>query len=176
MTVTGAGFTPGDTVDLEATGVFTTAAVDPTGAFAAQAAAPLLGTINPAQQAVTLTATSETSGAVMASVQLNIATFAVATKPAQARPSKRVRFTFSGFAPGRPIFAHYVRGGKVRATTRFGTAAFPCGTLTAHARLYPASHPATGTYHVQFDSSRSYSSHTAQKLVATLRIFKTFVF
>jgi hypothetical protein len=174
MTVTGAGFTPGDTVDLSATGVFSTAPVDAGGQFAVLVTAPLLGKIGPAHHAFTLTATSESNPSLAAAAPFDVTTFAVSTKPAQARPSKRVRFSFSGFTPGRSIYAHYVHKGTVRATSHFGIAAPPCGTLSARERLYPGNHPATGLYHVQFDSRRHYSPSTAPKLLATLHIFKSF--
>jgi hypothetical protein len=176
MTITGAGYTPGDTVDVTATGVFGTAPVDAAGQFALAVKAPPLGTIAPSHQAFMLTATSEANPTVTAAALFNVATFAVTTKPPQARPSQRVRFLFSGFTPGKAIYAHYVRSGKVRATARFGVAASPCGTLTVRARLYPDNHPATGVYHIQFDSTRRYAAKTAHKLVATLRIFKSFTF
>jgi hypothetical protein len=175
-TITGAGFTPGDTIDLETTNsnLFTTAPVDATGAFSTQTPAPLLGTIDPAQQSFTLNAISEMTGAVLASTTIQVATFAALTKPSEARPSAKVRFTFSGFTPGRTIYGHYLRHGKVTATTRFGPAAFPCGTLTTKARMYPSEHPATGVYKIQFDSNRRFIKNTPQKLTGSLTIFTRF--
>jgi hypothetical protein len=174
MTIAGADFTPGDTVDLESSEVFQTAVVGPTGAFVVQAPVPVLGFIDPGEKAFTLTATSETTGTALASAGFLVANFAVSTRPAHARPTKKVHFTFSGFAPGRPVYGHFLLHGKLRVTRRYGRATGPCGTLKARAPLYPGRHPRFGVYRVQFDGSRRYSKRSTPRLVTVLDVFRTF--
>ncbi len=173
ITVQGTGLRPGDTVDLSATGVFETASVGASGRFAAQVAAPVLPASVPMQRRFTLAASSESVPELVARTQFTVTTLAVGTSPTRVTPTHRVRFTFSGFPPGRAIFGHYLRGGKLRATHRFGIASGPCGTLSTRAREFPSSHPVAGVYHVQFDSRRRYSRHTRPRVGASLIVFKT---
>jgi hypothetical protein len=176
MMITGAGFTPGDTVKLSSTAKVSlpAATVDATGAFATEITVPRLTPAGPGERQFTLTATSQADPTLSAAAPFMVANFAVATSPVQATPSTIVRYSFSGFVPGKPIFAHYVRGGKVRVTKRYGIAAAPCGTLKARARLFPGPHPHYGVYRVQFDSSRRYVSSTVPRLVGTLDVFRAF--
>ena len=41
---------------------------------------------------------------------------------------------FAGFAAGKPIYAHFLLGGRVRGNHRFGVAQGGCGTLTGPQR------------------------------------------
>ena len=72
-------------------------------------------------------------------------------------------WSFSGFAPGRTIFAHYTIDGRQVALQAFGTARGACGTLRTRAPLYPAT-PHHSSYPVQFDSVGSYSRRTTPKI------------
>ncbi|MGA2926842.1 MAG: hypothetical protein ABSG43_12755, partial [Solirubrobacteraceae bacterium] len=121
--------------------------------------------------AFTLTARSGVTGAP-AAARLRIATFAVTAKPTNAPLGVKVRFAFSGFAPGRAIYGHYLLGGKLRLTTRYGVAHGPCGTLAVRKALYPGPNPRYGLYQVQFDSRWRYTSSAVPKLVDELNIFK----
>jgi hypothetical protein len=131
---------------------------------------------HPGEDRFTLTAKSESTGANVTTALFRVTNFAVSTKPAKAKPTKRVRFTFSGFAPGKPIFGHFLLHGKLRVTHRYGKAGGPCGTLTTHSHLYPGRHIRFGLYKVQFDARKHYSKHNVPRLQTTLRIFKTFHF
>jgi hypothetical protein len=173
MTIAGTGFTPGDTVDLEAHDVFAAVTVGPAGSFLARAPVPPLAFSHPGDRRFRLTAKSE-STSIVAEAPFAVTNFAVSTSPGRAKPTQRVRFTFSGFAPGKPIFGHFVLRDKVRVTHRYGKAKSPCGTLTTGARLYPGRHVRFGYYHVQFDDRRHYSKHSVPRLETTLRIFRTF--
>jgi hypothetical protein len=170
MVVTGAGFTPGDSIDLSTpTGdAFGTATADVSGDFSVQMSAPTLPTVNPAAAAFALGATDETDGVTTASTTINVANLAVATNPAQAKPTKKVTWTFSGFTSGAEIYAHYLHGKKVTATTKFGRATGACGLLKTKAKFYPGK-AKYGSYNVQVDDSRHYSSKSLPHLDATLK-------
>jgi hypothetical protein len=171
MTITGAGFTPGDTVDVSGGTVFAEATVAADGSFAVATQAPILGTIDPATQSTTLTAT-DTDG-VTASIPVLSANLAVTATPSSVRHPDRtkVTFKFSGFTPGRHIYAYYLHNKKLVATQKFGTAAGACGTFSQKALLYPGGHPRYDQYKVAFESSSRYSKTALPQAVAKLSIF-----
>lgn len=170
MTVTGAGFTPGDSISLSSTagGAFSSATAGATGTFAINMAGPVLATINPAAATFVLQATDETDGTTTATTTFAAANLAVTTNPAEAKPSKKVTWSFSGFTGGAEIYAHYLHGKKVVATTKFGRAIGPCGVLKKKAAFYPG-HAKYDVYKVQIDDARRYLTHSLPRLVATLR-------
>ena len=180
VTITGSGWTPGDSVQLSSASgdLFGTAVVGSDGTFMATISGAGLRTVKPAQMTEVLNATDEgndTTGATAtgqtARIAFQIANLAIATNPAEAKPTKKVTFTFSGFSAGTPIYAHYLHRGKVVASQRFGTATGVCGTLKSRARLYPGGRPRYENYTVQFDDSARYSKGAVPKLVSSIRLF-----
>jgi hypothetical protein len=174
ITIAGAGFAPGDVIDLRAPGLFTTATVASNGGFVTRAPVPTLRFIAPGVKLFRLTASSEHSGASFGPLPFHVANFAVATKPAHAKPRATVSFRFSGFVGGRPIYGHFFLHGKLRASKRYGRAQGACGTLTAKSPLYPGRNPRFGTYKIQFDQSKRYRKRNRPRLVTSLHIFRTF--
>ncbi|HWF75338.1 MAG TPA: hypothetical protein VG186_18470 [Solirubrobacteraceae bacterium] len=170
MTVTGAGFGPGDMIDLTSNkgGAFGTTTAGPTGGFTITMPGPILPTVNPAAAAFVLTANDGTNAALTASTNFDAANLAVATNPLQAKPSKKVTWTFSGFIGGAEIYAHYLHGKKVTATTKFGRAQGPCGVLKKKAVFYPGK-AKYNSYKVQVDDTRRYSLKSLPHWIATLR-------
>ncbi|MGA2469103.1 MAG: hypothetical protein ABSG64_00245 [Solirubrobacteraceae bacterium] len=171
MTVNGAGFTAGDNVELQSTqgGAFGSAVVAAGGTFSATVTDPVLSTQAPGEQSFTLNATDETNAAT-ATTTFESANLAFATKPATAKPTKKVTWMFSGFTSGDSIYGHYLHGGKVRATKNFGTATGPCGVLTTKAKFYPGIAKYL-SYKLQVDDSAQYSASSTPSLVATLFTF-----
>jgi hypothetical protein len=172
MTITGTGFTPGETVDVSGGTVFATATANASGAFTATTKAPILGTVNPSAETTSLTATGETSQDV-AAVSVRSTNLAVQTSPGTVRNVRRdkVRFSFSGFTPGKHIYGFYMRGAfRMRAT--FGVASGPCGTLTQRALLFPGGRPRHDAYTVAFESSWRYSRTAFPKIAGKLDILR----
>ncbi len=169
MTVTGAGFTPGDSLDFTSDkgGAFGTATADAAGGFTISIPGPILPTVNPAAARFVLQATDKATGAT-ATAKFAAANLAVLTNPLQAKPSKKVTWTFSGFIPGAEIYAHYLHKNKVAARTKFGRAQGPCGVLKKKAVFYPGK-ARYDTYRVQVDDSRRYLAKTLPRWVATLK-------
>jgi len=169
MIVTGSGFTPTDSIDLSSNsgGAFGTATADVNGNFSVQMSAPTLSTVGPGAAAFVLEAMDETDGVTTATVTINVANLAVSTNPAEAKPTKKVTWTFSGFISGAAIYGHYLHGKKVTATKKFGTATGPCGLLKTKAEFYPGKSKYS-SYKVQFDDSRHYSSKSLPHLLGTL--------
>jgi hypothetical protein len=169
MTVTGQGFTPGGPVSLASNkgGAFGNATADASGNISLSMTGPTLPSLGPAAASFVLTATDETSGGT-ATTAFDAANLAVATNPLEAKPSKRVTWTFSGFTSGAEIYAHYLHKGKVAATTKFGRAQGACGTLRKKAVFYPGK-AKYSSYKVQVDDSRHYAAGTLPRWVATLK-------
>jgi hypothetical protein len=171
--VSGAGFTPGDTVLITTTGASVSGPIAAGGTFAATLPAPTLRHAGPGSSQFTMTARDATNGSAAASVTFSVANLAFRTIPASAAPGTRVRFSFSGFKPDAPIYGHYVLRGKVAATASFGRSEGSCGLLTTRGRLFPRLHPRFGRYKVQFDDSRSYHANAVPRIASSLTIRHT---
>jgi hypothetical protein len=170
VTMVGGGFTAGDPVHVTGTGVSATSTASAAGALRARFKAPILPTVDPASRRFTLTATDAFNPAATATTQIQVANLAVKPTPSFVRPTTRkVTFSFSGFTPGKHIYAHYLRK-KVLARSMFGKAKGPCGLLKQKARLYPGGHPHFKQYKVVIDNSKRYSRHSRPQLVATLTV------
>jgi hypothetical protein len=82
----------------------------------------------------------------------------VTLKPREARPSRRIRFTGSGFTDAAPIWAHYVYKGKVRRTVRMARKPRgDCGGFKVRRRQIPIRKPGLGNWTVQFDQSKRFA-------------------
>jgi hypothetical protein len=176
MTIVGNGFIPGDTVDISGTGVFATTIASPTGTIAVTTPAPILATINPASLNTALTAedTNFTTGqTITASTVVKSANLAALPTPDSVKNLRKdkVKFTFSGFTPGKNIYGYYIRK-KVVAKSKFGKATGACGQLTKRALLYPGGHPRFEQYTVAFESLSKYSKKANPLVVGKLNIFK----
>jgi hypothetical protein len=124
------------------------AAIDPMGALAGSVSAPFQAS---GQRLFTLSITDNTNPALAVSAQSLVTALDVHVTPANARPSRRVRFRGRGFTGGPAVYAHYVRRGKLRKTVQLATAAGPCGTFDVRRRQLPVKRPHTGRWMVQID-------------------------
>lgn len=170
MAVAGSGFTPGDSIDLSAGDTSGNATANSAGQFSELIPAPTLATSGAGAKKFTITAQDETAGTGSASTTVWVANLAFSTNPSVANPSKVVHFSFSGFKPGKVVYAHYLRGKKVVATQKFGRAKGICGLLKAKARLFPLHNPPSGTYKVQIDDSRTYHAKSLPRVDSSLQI------
>ena len=176
MTITGAGFGAGDSIELSGGTVFATGTADANGGFSITTNAPQLPTFKPTTGSTTLTVTdtNATTGAqATQTVAVTSANLAVSTSPPSVKniAKTKVTYTFSGFVPGTRIYGYYMRK-KVVATAMFGRAAGPCGTLTQRALLFPGGHPKNDQYKVAFESSSRYVKNIVPRVVGTLNILK----
>lgn len=176
VTVGGQGFTPGGAIALSATGVAASATADATGVFSARTTSPSLPFTGPGTRTITLTATDGTNAALTAATTFRVTTFAAATTPRRpTKPGSHVRWSVSGFAPGRSVYAHYVFGGHQRARVRLGTAARPCGTLRSpRIRAIPVNHPSTGIWTIQLDRFKAYRARKTGVIRGQVRVFRTY--
>jgi hypothetical protein len=171
MTITGSGFTPGDTIDVNGGDVSTTGTVGTNGVFTATAMAPILSTRGPGTLKTTLTATDETTGAAVVSTVVESANLAVdvSRTTVQNVRKDKVVFSFSGFEPGKRIYAFYIHG-RSRARARFNRTQGPCGTLRERALLYPGGRPRNDRYKVVFEDTSRYSATAFPRVTGQLQI------
>jgi len=178
LTVTGSGFDPGESVQIAGGTTVIDTTADATGSLTATGSAPELTTKAAGTRLTTLTATGfdpATGATTSASTQALSANLAVSTKPLSVPVNelskRKVTFTFSGFTPGKDIYGYYLRK-RVVATTRFGKATGPCGTLKHKAFLLPPGQSTTVRYGLVFESVARYSK-TAFPHVTALVQFLT---
>ncbi len=173
MVVTGTGYVPGDPVNVsDTTGTFDeNVTADATGAITATGPAPATYFSKPGEKPDVITATdySEDGNEYVGNAQTELSFVgASAAKTKRAHGLRALTFktkwTFSGFPEGKEIYAHYSFGKKTVARQAFGKAQGPCGLLTTHARLYPAT-PHHREYHLQIDSRKKYSPKASPRLV-----------
>lgn len=176
LAVAGQGFTPGGSVSVTATGLSASATADATGAFGATSTAPSLPFVGPGSRTFTLTAADAANPANTATTTFRVTSFAARTTPrSPSKPSTTVRWTVSGFPPGRSVYAHYVFGGHARARVRFGVAAKPCGTLRSpRIRAIPVSRPSVGEWTIQLDTHKSYRARKTGVIRGKVRVFRTY--
>ena len=79
-------------------------------------------------------------------------------RPKRAKPSRRIRFSGSGFTAQRAVWAHYLYKGKLRKTVRLVRRIDnPCGTFSVRRRQIPVKRPKLGRWRLQVDQQRRYS-------------------
>jgi hypothetical protein len=160
------GFRPGATVRVLVDG-----AEVASGARADAAGEVRLGLAAPEQQRgerrFTVTVADEADATQAASAEAWVTALAVRVRPRRGSPTRRVTFRGRGFTDlDRPVFGHYVRGGKVRRTVRLASrAAGPCGTFAVERRRLPFRRPAMGRWTLRVDQFPRYHSQPAGPFV-----------
>jgi hypothetical protein len=86
----------------------------------------------------------------------------VTLTPAEARPSRRVRFSGRGFIKAAPVWGHYLFRGKPRKTVQLSRRPKDaCGTFSVKQRQIPIFRPHTGRWVLQVDQQKAYSATPA---------------
>jgi hypothetical protein len=173
MTVTGSGFEPDVPVTITSSSgklsVQTTA--DASGDIDVSMQAPEPKFKQPVEKRETITATQQTSTSgvqIVGSTHAYFSTLGAEHGPTRKQDglkalTEKTNWTFSGFPVGKTVYAHYLVKGKQVAYQSFGKAPAPCGVFTVRRRLFPAT-PKQGTYHLQIDTSRTFTHNTAPKI------------
>ena len=167
ISLAGSGFTPNALVNVTVDGVTaaTNVPVDSGGNLPAGGTVPA-PLQEKGQRSFTITVTQQDDPAQTVSTTTLVTALAVHARPKKARPSRRIVWSGRGFTMDKPIWAHYVRGGKDRRTVRF--AARPhsaCGTFTVKARQFPFT-PRVGLWKVQVDQQHRWSRLPASPFVS----------
>ena len=136
LAMSGTAFTPGGQIAISgaATG---TAVADPLGVFRAEIVAPPVTGLGPRTVAVTATDVANPANTTTLRIKVVRAAFG-SNLPIAGRPEEMTTWRFAGFAPARPIYAHFVLEGRSRGDYRFGVAKGDCGTLTVRAPRIPS--------------------------------------
>jgi hypothetical protein len=166
VAIHGAGFRPGASVR-----VLLDSAEVASGVRADAAGEVQLGLPAPEQQRgerpFTVTVVDEADPAQAASAGTRVTALAVRVRPRRGSPTRRVTFRGRGFTDlERPVFGHYVRGGKVRRSVRMAPrSAGPCGTFKVERRRLPFRRPATGRWTLRVDQFPRYQAEPAGPFV-----------
>lgn len=160
ITLSGTGFAPSVPADIDIDGsrAISGAPVDGAGtlgpdpASPVQAPSPFIASKDRPFQIVAFQNGAPAATATSQATALN-----VGLSPRRARPSRAVTFRGRGFTGAGKVYAHYRFKGRTRRTVTFKPKG-PCGTFTAKKRQIPVSNPGTGTWTVQFDQQKKYSS------------------
>jgi len=170
LVVTGTTFTPLATVAIGGA-VVATARADAAGTFRLPIAAPAITGLGPST--VTVTAVDGANAANAATLRLNVVRAAFGSNvPIAGRPHDTTTWRFAGFAPGRPIYAHFLLGGRSRGNYRFGVARGACGTLAVRAPRIPGVRTVQpGRWTLKLDQRPTYHERTAGS-EATFRIVR----
>lgn len=143
ISLTGGGFTPGATVDLQLDGNAagrTTAGSD--GALVYALNAPLQ---RRGEREFTVTAAE--AGLPPVTVASRVTALSMAVTPKKASPKQAVTFTLRGFTtPGVPVYLHHLLRGRNRDTVELGQPEGPCGTLKVRRKQFPMRRPASGLW------------------------------
>ena len=126
--------------------------------------------IDPARERpFTIVATDRMNPALTGSISRLVSQLDVNVRPTGGRPATRRRISARGFTGGGSLYAHVVRGRRVR-NVRIGRLAGPCGTLTRRKRVF-GKRTRNGVYRGQIDASRRYSATTYPSQTFRVRIF-----
>lgn len=165
------GFPPLSTIDFAVNGAYQTSAQS--DAFGNVAGPGITAPVQPSGIGTfTVTATAHDAPTHTASATARVAALAVTLTPGRARPSQRVLFTGQGFTRRRPVFAHYVFGGRVRQTVLLARPHGSCGTFAARARQIPVRRPRTGLWRVQLDQRREYRREQPPYVLLSITVAK----
>lgn len=168
----GGPYSPNGTVNVTRDGIpIGTLQANPQGVISGILTRP--PTIDPTKQRpFTIVATDAANPALTGTLTRLVSQLDVTVRPTGGRPAVRRRITARGFTSGPTLYAHVVRGRKVR-NVRIGALSGPCGTLRARKRVFRKG-TKNGTYRVQFDTSRRYARSTYPSLTFRVRIFTVF--
>jgi hypothetical protein len=155
--LTGSAFTPGALVDLSLDGrLERTIQADPAGNLPPQQLASPYRARGQGPFALTAAERGNPANAVTATSRTT--ELKLDLRPKRSRPSRRIRFTGSGFTEQRAVWAHYLYKGKVRKTVRLVRRIDnPCGTFSVRRRQIPIKRPKLGRWRLQVDQQRRYS-------------------
>jgi hypothetical protein len=164
--LSGSGFTPNSRVTVTVDGITAVSDVPVDAAGNLPSGTVQTPLQEKGQRAFTVNVTEQGNPAQTASATTLVTALSVSARPKRARPTSRITWSGRGFTLAKPVWAHYVRGGKVRRTVRFSPGPqTACGTFQVKARQFPFV-PRVGLWKVQIDQQRRWSRHPASPFVS----------
>jgi hypothetical protein len=129
----------------------------------------------PGSRAFVVTATEEANPANTVSATSRIAPLAFATDSGTKSPKAKRSWYFSGFTPGKYVYAHFRFKGRTKGNYRFGRATGPCGEYKRRAPgIAIKGRVSSGSWLIQVDQKSTYSKATKPALVDKTVVFTTF--
>jgi hypothetical protein len=176
MQINGSGWGPSTTYQVAGQGIFVEGTADDAGNWAnTDAFAPDISASGYKPRTFTLTAGQD--GTEVATTTFKVVNFLVKPRSLNGKPTGKTTWVFSGFNPGKSIYFHIIRHGKVWSS-KAGTGDSPCGTLKRKLRRLPgvpSSQIHYGKYKVYVDNRRKFSKGGFQYGPATITVYKKFV-
>jgi hypothetical protein len=128
--------------------------------------------IDEGQRAFTLRATEHDNSASSAIVTSKITRLSVEQSPASANTSDRVRFRGRGFTDlTKPLYMHYVFGGRSKKTIEIGLPLGDCGTFNLRRKQFPfRKSPQRGVWTIQFDQTPKYDPKASPRVPLTVKV------
>jgi hypothetical protein len=165
----GSGFTASSTVDVYLDGALAVANifVEADGSFRGGVPAPQQ---EKGERPFSVTAVERENPANSATQSARVTAFRVRVRPLRGRPDRRARFSGAGFTGPGPVYAHYSRKERLRATVELSAPAAPCGTFEVKRPKFPLRDPKPGIWTVQFDQERDYRREPADAIWYALEI------
>jgi hypothetical protein len=130
--------------------------------------------IDEGQRTFTLRATEHDNSASSATATSKVTRLSVEQTPASASTRERVRFRGRGFTDlTKPLYMHYVFGGKSRRTIQIGLPTGDCGTFSVRRKQFPfKKSPKRGVWTIQFDQTPTYDPKASPRVPLTIRVSK----
>lgn len=180
MSIGGQGFTPGASFNVKGGDgqIFEAGTVDPAGNWLTQTErAPIIPERTTRPQTYTLEARETFDGPVVATTTFQAVNLMVSLASTRGKPTSRTTWRFSGFEPGKSIYAHVRRGGKTLSNVRMGRGSAPCGTLSTKQRRLPgisSRRVRFGSYDIYVDNRQTFKRGAPRQIKSTLTVFRTF--
>jgi hypothetical protein len=145
----------GQPADSDGDGVPDVATADPAGRVVGSVRAP---SQPQGERTFTLTLTQRDAPANSVSATSKVTALSLTLTPAQAPPSRKVRFRGRGFTARGAVWAHYLHRGRLRKTVRLvRRTSGDCGAFDVRRRQIPVTRPLTGRWTLQVDQQRRYA-------------------
>lgn len=143
--------------------------VDANGALTGSVKAPV---IDEGQRPFTLRAQEADPPANSVTVTSKVTRLSVAQVPSSAATGDRVRFRGRGFTDlTKPIYMHYVFGGKSKKTIGLGLPTGDCGLFSVRRKQFPfKKSPQRGVWTIQFDQSVKYDPKASPRVPLTIKV------
>ena len=159
IAIDGSGFTPGAAVTLTFTGndtpLTSDATADATGALQTEVTAPALedfGVEPPGLPVAVSTADGAFAGIELTDWSATVDGFGRPVRRGQSVKLETIGWT----GTTGPLYAHYVRGGRLVHSQRIGTPSGACGDLTKRFKAFSFRGAKPGTYSVRISATASF--------------------
>ena len=128
--------------------------------------------IEEGQRSFTVRVREQERPAMTAFATTKVTRLSVEQVPRSATTGQRVRFRGRGFTDlTRPIYMHYVFGGKSKKTIQVGFPTRDCGLFSVRRKQFPfKKSPQRGVWTIQFDQAPRYDPKASPRVPLTIKV------